>query len=570
MTDLRTTPVDRARGQVLVLFALMLIVLLGIAALAIDISGAYAKLRYERAVADTAALSGASDTYRQGSTAVGTPEWNNARLHAMQNLVDELDPTYVPGDALPTCGVDSGPYPSDIVNCPIPGTPYYVSIYAPARTCVTIGGCDALRSVQVTVRTPKHGLSLARLFGQAEWNLPVTSVAERHRGSNYSFVTLRPPKPSRRNDPLCTPDCDANEDDIKLDGNGATLTVSGDMGTNTNMTLNAGATVALDAGSFVDRYDTYKNWSGPPPDRQMPAPIPDPGYPIPAAPDPGLHPALQYTDPVAAHLSGADCTTEVGNIPAAYLVDPAEVATGQVVCLKPGRYAPSYPWSGPAYASVTTYVLTTFASSDPTYPSYGVYFLDGGFMPGSNTRVIGGYTSGAPGVGLVFLTTCSPACTFAGNAVDLLALNAGTAYPTGFGVAPTAAVNWDGTLVRTTGRVPRPMTLMVRPDPVCVVGPIEPDNSCSTRSPQLRLPGGGHIFVFFVQYAPTDNVTISGGSGSDGRLGQIWAWTVQYSGNYTNINLVGAQNPEPGVLRIATPCSPGAICDNPEAYAAIP
>lgn len=175
-----------------------------------------------------------------------------------------------------------------------------------------------------------------------------------------------------------------------------------------------------------------------------------------------------------------------------------------------------------------------------------------------------------PGVALVFPTTCNPACIFAGNAVGLLALNAGDAYPSGTGATPTAAVNWDGALVRTTGRVPLPMTLMVLPDPVCVVGPTEPSNSCSTRSPQLRLPGGGNLFVYFVHYAPTDNVTISGGSGSDGRLGQIWAWTVQYSGNFTNINLVGAQNPEPGVLRIATPCSPGAACDDPEAYAAIP
>jgi hypothetical protein len=557
-----TGEVERTRGQVLVVVALMMIALLGMAAVAMDIGGAYAELRHERSAADSASLAGASDTYRQGSINVGAPEWQNARTHAMQNAVDELVSSYVPGGPLPVCAGQSAPYASDIVNCPLAGTPYYVSISAPALTCTTIGGCDPIRSVQVTVRSPKHGLTFARLFGQAEWNLAVTSVAERNRGTNYAFVTLRPPKPSRASNPLCAPNCDANDDDILLDGTNTRLTVLGDMGTNTNMDLKAGATVVLsDPGSFVQHYDAYKLWSGPPADKQISQPVPDPNYPIPVPPA-LTDVARNFANAAAAHMTPADCTTEVGKVQAnqpLYNVNAAQIATGAIVCLKPGRYGYAVG-SGSVYSSVTTMII-----------SPGVYFFDKGFMPGNNVRVIGGYEAGLPGVALVFPTTCNPDCSFAGNAVGLLALNAGDAYPSGSGTPATAAVNWDGSLVQTTGRVPLPMTLIVRNDPVCVVGTVDTTacGSNANQNKQLNLPGGGSIFVFHVQYAPTDNVKITGGSGSNGYLGQIWAWTVQYTGG-SNVNLIGAQNPEPGVLRLATPCSPGAPCRNPEAVATIP
>lgn len=549
---------ERTRGQVLVLFALMLVVLLGMAAVAVDVAGVYSELRFERAVADAASLAGASDMYRDGSSAVGAPEYRNGRTHAMQNLVDELVSTYVPGDPLPVCAGTIAPYDNDIVNCPLTGSPYYVSIYAPAPSCAA-GACDPIRSVQVTVRKPTHGLAFARLFGQATWNLPVTSVAERNRGTNYSFVTLRPPKPSRANDPLCTPNCDANDEDILLDGNNTRLTVLGDMGTNTNMKLAAGATVVLsDPGSFVDRYDAYKLWSGPPPDRQIPAPVPDPNYPIPVRP---TDPVMIFTDPAGAHLDATSCATEVSTIPGSYNVDSAGIAIGEVVCLKPGLY--EYAPSGPAYAQVTTYVL-----------SPGVYFLDRGFQPGNNVGVIGGYEPGQPGVALVFRDggACPfpGGCDFAGNTLDVFALNAGDAFPNGSSGTPaTAAQNWDGTLVLTNGRVPLPMTLIVEKDGACVVAAVDVCGNNANANKQLALPGGGSLHLFGVQYAASDNVAISGGSAGNGFLGQVWAWTVQYTGG-SNINLIGASNPEPGVLRIATPCSPGVACTNPEAAAAIP
>jgi hypothetical protein len=549
---------DGARGQILVLFVLLLVGFLGMAALAIDVSGVFSELRFERGTADAAALAGASDVYRQGSNTVGAPEYRNARGHAMQNLMDALDPSYVAGNPLPTCAGVSAPYDADIVNCQIAGTPYYVTIKAPAPSCAA-GGCDAVRSVQVTVRNPRHGLAFARIFGQEQWNLAVTSVAERNRGTNYSFVTLRPPKPSRRSDPSCAPNCDANDDDIGLDGSGTTLTVHGDMGTNTNMILTNGATVSLpDTGAVVDRYDAYKGWLGLPNDRQIAQPVPDPMYAIPTTS------TTVHSSAATAEMSIAECQAEVGKVPASYNgpgglnvdVDSAGVTAGAIKCFKPGRYMAYDP--GVQTAAVKTLIF-----------SPGVYFFDAGLHPGNNMQVIGGYEPGMPGVAFVFQAKCTPGCEFTGNALDKLVLNAGATYPSTTGTTATAAVNWDGTVVQTTGRTPFPMTLIVQKNPACFVALTDPCDVNPSQWRQLTLPGGSNSFVYYVQYAPTDNVFITGGSGSDGYLGQIWAWTVKYTGG-TRITLIGASDPEPGVLRIATPCSPGTACTNPEAAIPIP
>ena len=82
--------------------------------------------------------------------------------------------------------------------------------------------------------------------------------------------------------------------------------------------------------------------------------------------------------------------------------------------------------------------------------------------------------------------------------------------------------------------------MIVRKDAACVVGTTDTTacGSAANQNKQLSLPGGGSLFVFGVQYAPTDNITITGGSGSDGFLGQIWAWTVQYTGGWISTSSV--------------------------------
>ena len=544
------------RGQVLVLFALMLVALLGLAALAVDVSGYYSELRAERGVADAAALAGAADNFREGSNTVDNTEWTQARTHAMRVAISQLTAASSVDEAsLPNCG-QTVPYQSDVVNCQVSGTPYYVSIAAPSPTCLAQSNCDKTRSVQVTIRNPRHDVAFARLFGQSSWNAAETSIAERAKGPNYTFVTLRPADPrSQSHNPLCYPHCDANEKDIFLDGVNTKLTIAGDAGTNSNMVLTNGASVSVT--DFVYRYDSYKAWSGSPDDVQISSPIPDPGYPIPAPPDPSVRPDLIFGSEPDARMDITTCETEVAKIPSAYGVAVADVATGEVACYKPGAY--NFALKSPA--GVTSMIFTP-----------GVYFLNGGYMPGNNVKVIGGYDATTSGVAFVFPRSCTPGCGFDGNTADLVALNAGDAYPSGSGSRPSGAVNWDGSVVETNGHIHIPMTLIVRPDTRCLpVAPEFDDNpDCpTTGNQQLSLPGGGSLFVFGIQYSPTDNVVIAGGSGSNGYLGQIWAWTVQYTGG-SNINLTAATDPEAGVLRLATPCSPGTSCVAPAATAPLP
>jgi hypothetical protein len=407
----------------------------------------------------------------------------------------------------------------------------------------------------VTIRDPRHPVSFARLFGQSSFNAAVTSIGELSPGVNWAFVTLRPPKPSRSNSGPCAPSCDDNQTDISLSGSGTSLTVvGGDVGTNTNLILNSGTTVGLTAGSYIFRFDAYKGWVGDPPDKQMSTPIPDPNYTYPVRP---TNTAMIYTrtDPATKYqLDGPSCDAEILKVPASYGVPTGggSAARPTVTCLRPGVYQSKVS-----------------SSTDVMLLTPGVYFFDAGVQPGSNVKFIGGYDPTTSGVALVFPRSCSPDCTFAGNGALLVALNAGAAYPSGTGAQPTAAVNWDGTHVETGGRVSVPISMMVERDSLCVVGPIDPLACRENQNNQVNLPGGGGVFIFGIQYAPTDNVKITGGSGSNGYLGRIWAWTVAYSGN-SNINLVGATNPEPGVLRLATPCSPGTDCDNSEAFAVIP
>jgi hypothetical protein len=549
---------ERERGQVLVLFAVFIVVLLGSAALAVDVSGYNADLGRERSAADAAALAGAQDMFRSGSTTVDAPEWRKARSDAMRTAISHLtrrDKVTVAD--LPLCGQSAPLYAANIVNCAIAGTRYYISVAAPAPTCLPPmrAACDDRRSVQVTIRDPRHPVSFSRIFGQSSFNAAVTSIGELSPGTNWAFVTLRPPKPSRSNSGPCAPSCDDNQEDISLSGSGTSMSVvRGDVGTNTNLVLNSGTTVTLDVGSYVYRYDAYKAWIGNPVDKQMSVPIPDPNYTYPVRPT-DVARIYARTDPATKYqLDGPSCDAEIAKIPAAYLVPAGggSAAPPTVTCWRPGVYQSKVSSSTPFM------VLTP-----------GVYFFDGGLQPGNNVKLIGGYDASTSGVALVFPRSCSPDCTFAGNGTALVALNAGAAYPSGSGALPGPAINWDGRSINTGGRVPLPLTMMVERDSLCVVATTDSPSCRENQNNALNIPGGGSLFVFGVQYAPTDNVAITGGAGSNGYLGRIWAWTVKYSGN-SNINLIGASNPEPGVLRIAIPCSPGADCDNPEAFVAIP
>src|SRR5438105_4138376 len=153
---------ENSQGQVLVIVALGFIVLLGFAGLVIDIGMADSTQRYERSVVDAASLAGAQQLQLAGSRQVGAAQYADARTVAMQNLVNEV----ARGASTPVCATGgSAPYAVDVVRCPIPNTPYRVSIRAPSPECIS-NGCDISRSVLVSVTRLNLTTTFARLFGQ--------------------------------------------------------------------------------------------------------------------------------------------------------------------------------------------------------------------------------------------------------------------------------------------------------------------------------------------------------------------------------------------------------------------
>jgi hypothetical protein len=69
------------------------------------------------------------------------------------------------------------------------------------------------------------------------------------------------------------------------------------------------------------------------------------------------------------------------------------------------------------------------------------------------------------------------------------------------------------------------------------------------------MAGGGALYLAGVQYAPTDNVKISGGSGTDGFAGRIISWTVSYSGGSKIRQQYPGVSEGPGIIRLDAACT---------------
>jgi hypothetical protein len=536
----RTTAQEGQYGQVLAITALMMIVLIGFAGLAIDVSAAYLAERNQRVIADAAALAGGQDLQIPGSRQLpGSTEYQRARDHAMDVLATQLDATSRPA-AAGSCLTSAG--------CALPGTGYVVSIQTPSPTCVE---CDPRRAVQVTISQPAFSLSFGALFGQDTWTVNSTSVAGIIRARQYGVAALRPPDPRSNG-------TDANEDDIFIKG-GAQLVVKGaDVHTNTNMRLDNNSELVLDAGSDIYYYGPRQRWAGDPVGVQATSLLPDPQYPIPtrvsSTPVYTTPARAMGTDPADAATYDPDyaarCAAQQALVPSTYrelktnyqVNDSVNVTA---VCFRPGTYR---------------FQLVNTTDRDAFLLEPGVYFLDYGMNVGST--IIGGYEPGKPGVALVFLeaknNSGTPGRMRTSSPTSLLAINFGSAYLNSAGTLATAADGPQG-LVQTPGPRPLVLSLMVVPDPACVVVEPAPPACRDSDNQTLNLTGGGSIFLAGVQYAPTDNAEFTGNAGQDAEIGQLIAWTLKFNSAVFNINASVSETN--GVLRLDAACSPTEACN---------
>jgi hypothetical protein len=573
----RRRDANTERGQVLPLFALFLIVLCGFAALAIDVSGALSARRFYGSAADSASLAGAQDLQATGSRTVNAADRIRARQDAMANLISELG---VVGADPTTCNTSVDVDVSD--SCFLTGSSFHVSIKAGATAGppIVCQLCDPARSVQVGLRNANYETTFARLLGQPKWSVGVTSVAGLAFGKSYAIQTLRPPKKNGATFLI---------NDIEIDGGSVVNVHRGDVGSNANMDYASGS-MNIDSGYgmyYFDPFNTGPEWSGPPAPpaqtvQKLPNLMADPGYLYPAmrgslgsascttgpancAPTfldareascgaPGTTPACSRAD-----LDPSGCGQEAAYLQtSAYSSFMATQALNRIYCYKPGIYGTNN--SNKLSSATGDVVLLMPGAYYFRSPSSG---LDVG------GRLLGGYRHGVAGVALMF-DECNNQCTFSGNNAVTIALNAGNKFPAGTsGTAALAALDWDNKPVQTSGpSSPTPpllMTILVNEDPDCYVPtspPFQEPLACDpgTHNKTINIAGGGSLALEGVQYAPTDNIEIHGGSAGFGQVGQIIAYTLFYSGG-TRINQEGPPSQGPGTLRLDGACSaPSAPC----------
>jgi Flp pilus assembly protein TadG len=529
---------EGSRGQVIVLTALMMIVLVGIMGLAIDVSAAFFEQRVERSVADASSLAGAQDLQQQGSRTLPTPaQQDTARSHAMDVLVAMFNASSKPATS-------AGSPCLTAAGCALPGTPYTVGIRTPSPSCVDCASAPEL-AVQVTIKRP-FGLTFARVLGQSQWTVSGSSVAAILHPRRYGMVMLRPPRPRTSN-----PSVDTNEKNLTLNGGSGVNVLSGDIGSNTTAYAANNGAIVLDPGFKLFHYDAYELWTPPPPGVQMSTLINDPNYAIPQRVI-GVTPS--YPTPADGLDTAANCATQQALVPAAYKIRDGTSVNAlpatKVLCYRPGIY------EGGNNNALVNSDHDTAVLLEP-----GVYWFDGGLS--NSSTIIGGYQGGQPGVALVF-QECNNQCQMTANSSDLLALNFGDSTPFGSGTRATAAVGPQG-LVQTSGSEPTLMTLMVVWDSGCVVQQPYPPacndgvSGGSNQNLTLKLPGGGALFVAGVQYAPSDNVKVAGNATGTGTVGAIISWTLEYDSGF--LNQESAASNDIGVLRLDRACSPSEICN---------
>lgn len=512
-------------GQVLVLVAAGLVVFLGFAGLVTDLGVVYANQREARSLSDAAALAGAQELQLTGTRTVTSAQYTRARTVAMQLIVHEV----APSSPIPACG-----YTADFVNCSIPGTSYTVSIATPSPICVD---CDAERAVRVTVSQSDIPAFFSRLFGRDTWTVRQTSVAGISYEAKYAVITLRPPRPLPSS-------LDANRDDIDLNGTGTMLSVpNADIGTNTNLVQDGGALTVLGPGYKVHYYDSGPAWTGAPDGKHINKLIEDPNYNYPSRTS---LPTFNNQTSALAAVTAAECLDERNKLSNNYLIGGVRVNTlahadpgRRVYCYKPGIY---------------TFRLDV-ANNDAALLMPGVYFFDGGVRV--REALIGGYEAGQPGVTLVF-RECNASCILDGNNASIISLNAGSKFGNPSGTEATAAVSATGQVMQADTDPPLLMSIMVTKAPGCSVPTsapfIEPTTCDNNANQTLNMAGGGNLYLAGVQYAPTDNIAISGGSSGVGFVGQIVGWTVKYSGG-TQIQQSYPGQEGNGILRLDEACS---------------
>jgi hypothetical protein len=521
------------KGQVLVLFALFLVVLIGATAITVDY-GSWLKVRRDyQNIADAAALAGGGFLSRPidetKRTLARRAAWDslNTQLGLGINAV-ALSATNTPAG---TPAVAGG-YRLWVSTPPIGATTKYPGAFT--------GSADRDLFVWIEKENPSF---FSHVFGQGDRTVSAWATAGVFAGQ-FAVITLRkegeapPPAPS----------------DIDLDGSGTVLKVAnGDVGGNWGMKLTSDAQLWLtgESDAYLIDYVSCGNscWSAnqindgaglgnlktP---QQLPTYVDDPAYPLPSV------------------LAGVPETGGTAGVPQAFGTNGAANVTinNGAILPSPGvGCTPTSPHIGPGwYHDITVNgclildPVHNYTDPDnnggmtdvPVNQQAGIFYITGTLNVGNNALVVG------DGVSLVLRKTSpQPALKVTGDgAVDI-----NTGASDGVKDVPPdmkkAAFQTDGSYAYTFDNTLSPprwvYNAALNADKanvgvaVYVVTPTQTGDLTSDANTSLiQVQAGSALSWRGVLYAPRDNITLSGQPLHDA-IGQFICWTVKLAGGAT-------------------------------------
>lgn len=572
--------VRRQSGQVLAIFAIFLVVLIGASAITIDYASWLKVRRDYQNVADAAALQGAAFLTRP----MDSSKRILARQAAWQSLKDQLGlgATIVPATL---AGVDT---PSGVsVNDPATGYRMWVSTPPIGVSGVTSSkypgastGADD-RTIFVWVERDSASF-LSRVFNQGSVVVSAWATAG-SQGGGFAVITLRRPGQAGE-----TPS------DIDIAG-GSSLTIkNGDVGGNWGMAINGvGSRMVIDSSGTSDNFSVFLNqpvpggsntWvpsqlvdqsSNPVTAQYYPA-VADPNYPLPASiPNP---PAPTAQVPLGD--LGGNVTVESGgpNVAPGSVTEPGGVLTCSADSprIGPGFYYSISVDGGKCLILDPTSRHTSVSQAVADAPSplasgqmAGVFYIYGnatGSQNGLNVQGDGMVVGNGVTVVMIPHPTSNNRnqLTLSGGAsspavldlnrgalgvVGVSPLRLGAWYVrNGIGASPyscdsggnctyTSALDADA---KNVG-----MALYVVKRAQWLTG-IAADNNSSV----ITVSAFSGLAWQGLTYAPHDNVKLAGQPGHDG-IGQLVSWTFKFAGG-TNVTQTYA-GPENGLPYLIEP-----------------
>lgn len=550
-----------ADGQIIALFAIFLVVLVGFAAIAIDLGSYLSARRTYQNAADAAALSGSP------FLAGNSPDRPSARHAAWNSLESQLNITVAGtpwnADTAASSPVTdtTGTFSMWVSTPPINAGAKYPGTYT--------GSTDKSIFVYVQAQSPSY---FSRVFG-INGSLVSAWATAGNFPSSFAVITLRQPTQSG-----------PSQADVNLAGSNVTLTVNnGDVGGNYNMKLNSNSNLILPGDSSVYLHDyvscgqscwgnTQINNGGTPlvlkTAKQLPGPIPDPNYPLPTStmggptsPTTALPYGFTVTFPSADKKSsngavvvgsGGDApantsVTTVGGVQTCDGTNAVRIGPGFYTQLKvTGNYCvildPTFKHNCISNGNGCTDTPTAI----PQTQMPGVFYF-AGTTSGDGINISAGGMVVGDGVTVVMRPTGNPekdALTVSGGSGSpaIMDLNRGksplvaTAEASGAWTRRGAQpYNWSGTAWTYTNAYESDPTqtgmalYIMRRDQLGLAGIASDDNT------NVVSAGGGNSALSWtgVTYAPHDNVFLAGQPGHDG-IGQLVAWTFTFNGG-TNV-----------------------------------